>query len=113
MIWPPSGYNCESWQRDVCNHTELRVLLRCDGTSVGNNHVWVLSSREYVECSLDRSRMLEYFPHVKWLTIWKTHYFTGWKSRRGLFICRGNKHTKEDCRLICATCNDQPVFQGD
>lgn len=62
---------------------QIRVFLRCDGTSIGNNHVWVLSSREYVECYLVRSRMLEYFPHVKWLIIWKKHYFTGWKSKKG------------------------------
>lgn len=36
-----------------------------------------------MECNLDRSRMLEYFPHVKQLIIWKKHYFVGWKSKKG------------------------------
>lgn len=26
--------------------------------------------------------MLEYFPYVNWLIIWKKHYFTGWKSKK-------------------------------
>lgn len=44
---------------------------------------WVLSRKEYLECYLDKFRVLENFPHVKCPFIWKKYYFTVWKSKKG------------------------------
>lgn len=44
---------------------------------------WVLSRKEYLECYLDKFRVLENFPHVKCPFIWKKYYFAVWKSKKG------------------------------
>lgn len=75
----------------------------------------MLSSQEYMECCLDRSRMLEYFPHVKWLIIWKKTLFYWLEVKEGAssYAEETTSVPGEKCRLIYATCKDQAVFQGN